>query len=121
MTMARPMGNPRRAATSVPGPSSLINEISFCAWVAQAEPGEALVYHRGFLVVDADKLLSKLGDESRGALRLLADATFRAAEQGLVHLVQMRLSTDCFAYIAIARTRPRGASLSSRLLEAQTA
>ena len=118
MTIARSLRNPRMAATSVPGPSSPITEISFYAWVAQALPGEALVYHRGFLVIDTDKLLSKLGDEPRCALRLLADATLRAAEQGLVHLVQMRLSTDCFAYIAIARPRPKGAPLASRLLAA---
>ena len=44
----------------------------------------------------------------------------RAAEQDLVHLVQARIGPDQFAYIAIARRKPRqaGASLSVRLLEA---
>ena len=36
------------------------DEIAFCAWVAQAEPGETLVYHRGFLAVDATGVVSKL-------------------------------------------------------------
>jgi hypothetical protein len=120
MTMARSdFDIPRLVHPVVPG-GLVVNEIGFCAWVAQAESGEALVYHRGFLVVDTDKLLSKLGSEARIALRSLADAAFRAAEHDLVHLVQARLATDRFAYIAVARPRPRrsGAALSMRLLEA---
>ena len=37
-----------------------VTEISFCAWLAQAEPGDRLEYHRGYLAVDTDKLMSKL-------------------------------------------------------------
>ena len=37
-----------------------LDEIGLCAWIAQAEPGETLVYHRGFLAVDATAVLSKL-------------------------------------------------------------
>ena len=29
-----------------------VNEIELCAWLSQAEPGDALEYHRGFLVLD---------------------------------------------------------------------
>jgi len=110
----------RMTAIEISQASGDVSEIGFCAWVAQAEPGEALVYHRGFLVVDADRLLSNLAPEARLALRCLADAAFRAAGHGLVHLVQARLATDRFAYIAITRPKPRrsGAALSMRLLEA---
>ena len=31
----------------------LIDAIQFCAWIAQASPGDALEYHRGFLALDA--------------------------------------------------------------------
>ncbi|MCC6006789.1 MAG: hypothetical protein JJU40_03835 [Rhodobacteraceae bacterium] len=118
--MARPGLDPRLLAPCALVDRPLVSEITFCAWVAQAGAGEALVYHRGFLVVDTDKLLSRLAPEARLELRRLADAAFRAAEQGLVHLVQARLATDRFAYIAIARPKPRrsGAALSMRLLEA---
>jgi hypothetical protein len=123
MTMARPDYSIPKLVHPVEFGSLVVNEISFAAWVAQAEPGEALIYHRGFLVVDTDKLLSKLGGEARIALRLLGDAAMRAAEKGLVHLVQSRLSIDRFAYIAIARPRPKGAaaSVASQLLEPQAA
>ena len=82
------------------------DEISFCAWVSQAEPGAALIYHRGFLAVDVASLISKLTPEQRRILRDLAAAAWRAAEQGLVHLVQERLAPDRFAYLAIARSNP---------------
>ena len=97
-----------------------VSEIEFCAWLAQAEPGEALTYHRGFLVVDTDPVISNLPCDQRMALRAVADAAFRAAVQGLVHLVQLRMATDCFAYIAIARPKPTPprAVFAARLLEA---
>ena len=98
-------------------------EISFCAWVAQAVPGDRLEYHRGFLVLDTFALFSGLSDKERAELRKLADRTFWAAEAGLVHLVQQRIDTDQFAYIAIARPKPKhaAASLSALLLESEAA
>jgi uncharacterized protein YfaQ (DUF2300 family) len=97
-----------------------LDEVGFCAWIAQAEPGETLVYHRGFLAVDATAVLSKLPADRQRALRQVAAAALRAAEQNLVHLVQARIGPDQFAYIAIARPKPRssGAALSVHLLEA---
>lgn len=98
----------------------VLDEVALSAWIAQAAPGETLVYHRGFLAVDATSVTSKLPSEQKRALRLVASAALRAAEQGLVHLVQARIGPDRFAYIAIARTKPRLSelALSMRLLEA---
>ena len=123
MTMVRLITDPGREAPRAPAASPAVTEIGFCAWVAQAGAGEVLIYHRGFLVVDTDRLLSNLPPEARLELRRLADAAFRAAGQDLVHLVQVRLATDRFAYIAIARPRRKGApvSLAAQLLDAQAA
>jgi hypothetical protein len=97
-----------------------VSEVAFCAWLALAAPGERLVYHRGFLAVDAAGLVSSLSPERQRALRDVAAAALRAAEQGLVHLVQVRLGPHRFAYVALARPKSRrpGAALSARLLEA---
>ena len=97
-----------------------LDEVGLCAWIAQAEPGETLIYHRGFLAVDATAILSKLPADRQRALRQVAAAALRAAEQNLLHLVQARIGPDQFAYIAVARDKPRssGAALSIRLLEA---
>ena len=105
----------RRVVQMVPRP----DEISFCAWLAQAEPGDRLEYHRGFLVRDTFAQFSGLADKDRAELRKLADRSFCAAKAGLVHLVQERIDTDRFAYIAIARPKPRhaAASLSALLLD----
>ena len=96
-----------------------ISEIEFCGWVGQAVPGDRLEYHRGFLVLDAFPVISKLADPDRKRLALLGTRAFWAAEAGLVHLVQERIGPDHFAYIAIARPKPKAASasLSALLLE----
>jgi hypothetical protein len=105
----------RRIVQMVPRP----DEISFCAWLAQAEPGDRLEYHRGFLVLDTFAQISGLADKERAELGKLANRAFCVAEQGLVHLVQQRIGTDQFAYIAIARPKPKyaTASLSALLLD----
>ena len=98
-------------------------EIEFAAWVAQAAPGDRLEYHRGFLVLDTFALFTKLDDRGRTELAKLGSRAFWAAEQGLVHLVQQRIAPDQFAYIAVARPKPKAAavSLSELLLAEQEA
>lgn len=91
-------------------PKAPLTEIQFCAWVAQALPGDRLEYHRGFLVLDAFPGLSKLGDNERKELSLLGSRAFWTEAQGLVHLVQERLGPDLFSYLAIARPKPRGSA-----------
>ncbi|WP_300584499.1 hypothetical protein [Marivita sp.] len=82
-----------------------LTEIQFCAWVAQAIPGDRLEYHRGYLAVDADKVTSDLDPNARAELACLRDRAFWSETAGLVHLVQQRLGPDCFAYLAIARPK----------------
>ena len=95
-----------------------LTEIEFCAWVAQAVPGDRLEYHRGFLVLDVFPMFSKLSNAARAELSRLGSRVFWAAELGLVHLVQERVGPDQFAYIAVARPKPKAAaaSLSGLLL-----
>ena len=90
--------------------TSPLSELQFCAWVAQAVPGDRLEYHRGYLAVDADKITSNLDPNTRTELVLLRDRAFWSEGQRLVHLVQERLGPDLFAYIAIARPKPAGAA-----------
>jgi hypothetical protein len=78
-------------------------EITLMAWVDVAEPGARLVYHRGFLVVDTTPNVSMLGKPALEDLRATANAAYRLSELGRIHLVQERLGSDRFAYLAIAR------------------
>ena len=100
-----------------------LTEIEFCAWVAHAVPGDRLEYHRGFLVLDIFPMFARLPDQQRAELARLGSRAFWAAEQGLVHLVQERTGPDQFAYIAVARPKPKAAavSLSALLLAEQQA
>ena len=96
-----------------------LTEIQFCAWVAQALPGDRLEYHRGHLAVDADKVTSDLDPNARAELACLRDRAFWSETAGLVHLVQQRLGPDRFAYLAIARPKTsRTARAVAQLAEA---
>ena len=108
----------RKHTISITRQQTPLTEIEFCAWVAQAVPGDRLEYHRGFLVLDTFPAFSHLQDAQRTELAKLASRAFWAAEQGLVHLVQEREGPDRFAYIAVARPKPKAAtaSLSALLL-----
>jgi hypothetical protein len=89
-----------------------IGEIELCGWLSQAEPGETLEYHRGFLGIDRTPLGQPMSLKDRLDLIAMAGRAMRLAEQGLVHLVQRRIGDDAFSYLAVARSRPAGAALS---------
>ncbi len=92
-----------------------VSDVEFLAWVSQAEPGDRLEYHRGFLGVDVDSPITTPSAEDRKALGQLAQKARGAFELGLVHLVQERLATDRFSYIAIARPKPKFTSIAISL------
>ena len=90
-------------------PRPRVSEIELCAWVAQAEPGAVLEYHRGYLALDRTAF-GRFGDTpARGALGLLGSRAHDLAERGLVHLVQHRHGPEDYSYFAIARARREGA------------
>lgn len=100
-----------------------LSEMEFAGWVGAAASGDRLEYHRGFLAVDTIPMISKLPETERAALKAMAARAWWASEQRLVHLVQERLGPDLFAYIAIARPKPKRAevSLAALLVDAEAA
>jgi hypothetical protein len=80
-------------------------DIGLLAWLNQAEPGEALEYHRGFLALDRSVRTPPMSEDDRIALGQMARLAMRLADRGLVDLVQRRIARDCFSYLAIARSR----------------
>jgi hypothetical protein len=79
----------------------------FWSWLARAEPGAALEYHRGLLILDRSPS-SELSEDERRTVAKIADAALGAAEDGLVHLVQRRNGPFDFSYVAIKATPVRG-------------
>lgn len=102
-----------------------LTDIELYAWIAQADVGARIEYHRGFLGIDVTPVISTLPEPERCQLADLGQAALGAFEKGLVHLVQERVGPDRFAYIAVARPRPRpraaNASLSALLLDERAA
>lgn len=99
-----------------------LTEIDLCGWVGQAAPGDILEYHRGFLTLDTMPQGRRLAERDRAELARVARRARWAADRGLIHLVQRRHRFDDYSYLAIARPKPKQASVSlSSLLLAQEA
>lgn len=99
-----------------------LTEIELCGWVGQAAPGDILEYHRGFLALDTMPQGTRLPERERAELARVARRAWWAAERGLIHLVQRRHQSDDYSYLAIARRKPKQASVSlSSLLPAEVA
>jgi hypothetical protein len=86
-----------------------LTEIELCAWIAQAEPGALLEYHRGYLALDRTVFGHLADAPARAVLGMLGNRAHDLAERGLVHLVQLRHGTEDYSYFAIARPRRKGA------------
>ena len=86
-----------------------LSEIELCAWIAQADPGAVLEYHRGFLALDRTAFGRFAEAPTRTALSTLGNRAHDLAERGLVHLVQLRHGPEDYSYFAIARPRRKGA------------
>jgi hypothetical protein len=82
-----------------------LQESDLCAWLGAAQPGEMLVYHRGFLAVDCSLATSNLAKPERSRLALVARRAALAQERGLACLLQRRHGPDNYSYL-IVRRRP---------------
>jgi hypothetical protein len=85
------------------------SRVAFHRWLERARTGEQLEYHRGLLTRDRSPA-SDLADGARRALAEVADAVFRAAEDGSVHLVQRRHGPFDFSYLAVKAGRVAAAA-----------
>jgi hypothetical protein len=100
---------------------AILSEEDLCAWVSQAEPGEAIEYHRGFLCIDrcgADRFGAPIDAAS---LNRLANRALVLAEAGFVHLIQQRIEVETFSYLAIARPQPEGTVPAAAVLLSEEA
>ncbi|MGB6538634.1 MAG: hypothetical protein WBF58_22045 [Xanthobacteraceae bacterium] len=87
------------------GMSAPAADIGLLAWLNQAEPGDIIEYHRGFLALDRSFSSPTLTEDDRIVLDRMASLAMRLSDGGLVHLVQRRVASERFAYLAVARRR----------------
>ena len=88
------------------------------AWLGSARPGDRVVYHQGSLALDRGST-SPLQPRERRRIDDLAAAAHAAAAAGRVHLVQERLATGTFRYLAVRALQelgPQAPRLTGRCL-----
>ena len=94
-----------RPLAATPTQVLVIDKARFEAWLQTARPGSPIEYHRGHLCVDRQHVFDAPDNapenKARSALNDLATRALRAAERGLVHLVQRRHGPEDFSYLAI--------------------
>ena len=76
-------------------------------WLGRAQSGDRVVYHQGSLAVDRGST-SSLQRRKRRRIDDLATAAHAAAAAGRVHLVQERLATGTFRYLAVRALQESG-------------
>ena len=94
-----------RCRRALPLPVPTLPENAFRTWLKAAHPGSLIEYHRGHLVIDRQPKLDAPDNQARAALHRLATRVLKAADQGLVYLVQQRHGREDFSYLAI-KARP---------------
>lgn len=96
----------------------LIQKKDLSDWLSSAPPGSWLIYHRGYLPIDAHTTKSVADVDERLELRELAAYAYWAAWRGYAYLVQRRHGFWDYSYIIIIkdqkswgqRHRPREAT-----------
>lgn len=104
--------------TDTPPPQLPLTETALCRWLGAAAPGEAITYHRGALARQLCPQLNLLAPEERVRLARLSSRALKLAEASYAHLVQRRHGFEDYAYIVIARRRPRRTAPALLLAEA---
>lgn len=84
-------------------PKDVMNDVDLCVWVADAKPGDSLIYYTGHL--SRDRLMHSEGfDEPvRRKLCELGNAAWMLGEENWLHLVQRRVSYGCWDYIGVRK------------------
>ena len=91
--------------------SLLIDETELRLWLATAEGGTTLEYHRGVLAVDRLVHGSRLSERDRQQLERVADTLFSLAIAGRGYLMQRRHGDGDYSYLFVVG--PEGLSSES--------
>lgn len=95
-----PCGSPGAEGRSLSAKG--MNQALFLSWLSQAQPGNRITYHTGFLAIDRSVFVKGLPVKEKETIGRLADCALKLADRGLVHLIQRRVK-DGYEYIAEKR------------------
>lgn len=91
------------AAAPLPDTVLPLGAAPFIAWAINALPGDRAIYWQGHIARDAWPVMGRLRPRDCRALTETARLALRLAEDGYLRLVQHRLGTHDYAYVAIVR------------------
>jgi hypothetical protein len=84
-------------------PARMMNDVDLCVWVADAKPGDMLVYYRGHLSRDRQMHSEGYDEPTRRKIGELGNAAWSLGDENWVHLIQRRVSYGCWDYIAVRK------------------
>jgi len=84
-------------------PGDVMNDVDLCVWVADAQPGDSLVYYTGHLSRDRLPHNDGYSDAIRRKIAELGNAAWILGDENWVYLIQRRVSMGCWEYIAVRR------------------
>ena len=84
-------------------PACLMNDVDLCVWVADAQPGDRIVYYTGHLSRDRLPHNEGYSEAVRRRIGELGNAAWMLGEENWLHLVQRRVSCGCWDYIAVRK------------------
>ncbi|SDB20273.1 hypothetical protein [Bauldia litoralis] len=103
---AEPEPMPMPSHLPRPHPQLLVTELDLTVWLASADRGETLEYHRGVLAIDRLALGSRLPKEDARELDRVAKAAMSAVGACRAYLMQRRHGDGDYSYLIVARSRP---------------
>lgn len=80
-----------------------VSENAFVDWLFTPDGGDRIVYHRGFLARDTDKIQGRMQEPERLELLQLARRAMSNSDKGVLCLVQKRHGFEDYSYIAVKR------------------
>lgn len=106
--MLTPNTSPSYFGTRALTPKDIMNDVDLCVWVADARPGDRLVYYCGHL--SRDRMMHSEGYEEpvRRKIGELGNAAWSLGDENWVHLIQRRIGMGAWEYIAVRKAeRPK--------------
>ena len=81
----------------------IMNDVDLCIWVADAQPGDRIVYYRGHLSRDRQAHGEGYPEPLRRKIGEIGNCAWMLGDEHWVHLIQKRIGYGCWEYIAVRK------------------
>ena len=84
-------------------PNDIMNDVDLCVWVADAQPGDSIIYYRGLLSRDRQVHSEGYPESVRRKIGEIGNCAWMLAAENWLHLIQRRTGYGCWDYIAVRK------------------